>query len=190
MRQAAEGDPDVIISLYADAGCIGTIRGYASLGLEIPVITTGICAGGEVIAEVGDDAVGWTFVGVATQEDTPESRIAQEIIAPVEGLDPEEVDLTAGGLGALAMYMEMSLAEYSNRMAAEGIDVTGESIYEYLGTAEGLAFWPGETPIECGLAPDYPTICSFTFPVAEYLEGGDVVTVPGLEAVSSLPYLP
>lgn len=190
MRQAADGDPDVLISLYSDAGCIGTMRGRASLGIEIPVITTGICSGAEVIDEVGDDAVGWTFIGVSTAEETPETAILQEVLAPAIGVEPAEVDPTALGLGGLGMFMVMSLAEYSNRMAAEGIDVTGASLYEYTGTTDGLTYWPGDTLIECGASAAYPSICSFTFPFAEYQEGGQVVTIPGLEAVSSLPYLP
>ena len=33
-------------------------------------------------------------------------------------------------------------------------------------------------------------VCAYTFPFGEYQEGGGVLTVPGLEAVSSIDYLP
>ncbi len=82
------------------------------------------------------------------------------------------------------------VASESNEMAAAGTEVTGASLYEYMATAEGLQQWPSLTPIDCGAAPTYTSICSFTFPFAEYQEGGGVLTVPGLEAVSSLDYLP
>jgi len=190
MREAASGNPDLLVSLYSDAGCIGTIRGRAALGIEIPVITTSICAGKDVIDAVGDDALGWSFVGIQTQEQTPELDIFQEILAPALGVEPSEVDSTATGLGGLGVIQMMSLAEYSNRMAADGQEVTGTSLYEFLGTATGLNSWPNGAPIECGAAPAYPSICTFTFPVAEYHEGGEVLTVPGLEAVSAKPYLP
>jgi branched-chain amino acid transport system substrate-binding protein len=190
MRQAAEGDPDLLFSLYSDAGCIGTMRGRASLGIEIPVLTTGICSGAEVIDQVGDDAIGWSFIGVSTQEDTPELAILQDIMGPVLGVDPSEVDSTALGLGGLGLFLIMSIAVYGNQMAAAGLDVTGQGIYDYLGSADGLTLWPGGAPIDCGAAAAYPTICSFTFPFAEYLEGGEVRTIPGLDAVSSVDYLP
>ena len=190
MREAAAGDPDVLVSLYADAGCIGTIRGRASLGIEIPVLTTGICSGAEVLEQVGDDAVGWHFVGVSTQEDTPELAILQEIMAPVLDLDPSEVDSTALGLGGLGLVMALTVAVLGNQVAADGGDVTGASIDELLATGDGLRSWPGEDPLDCGAAPSYPAVCAFVFPVAEYQAGGDVVTVPGLEAVSALEYLP
>jgi hypothetical protein len=190
MRQAAEGDPDLLISLYADAGCIGTIRGRASLGIEIPVVTTSICAETAVIEEVGDDALGWIFAGIQTDEDTPEKAIIQDIMAPALGVEPEEVDPNALGLGGLGLIMAMSLAEYSNALVADGGELTGASLYDYMATTSGLIQWPSGAAIDCGAAPSYPTICSFTFPFAEYQEGGGVVTVPGLEAVSAIDYLP
>ena len=188
MRQAADGNPDVLVSLYADAGCIGTMRGRAALGIDIPVITTGICGENDVIDEVGDDALGWYFVGIETDDDSPEQAILREILAPVFGVPADEV--TAEGLGALALNMAMSFAVYSNQLAAEGGDVTGRSLYEFFETAPGLQQWPDGSVIECGRAPPYPAVCAFTFPVAEYQAGGEIVTAPGLEAVDAFAYLP
>ncbi len=190
MREAAKDNPDVLFSLYSDDGCIGTIRGRAALGITIPTITTAICSGKTVLDEVGDDAVGWSFIGVQTQEDTPELAILQDILAPALGVAPEEVDSTALGLGALAVIEIMSLTMYANMMQANGDAVTGASLYEFVGSAKGLTQWPSGSGIECGTAPAYPTICSFTFPVAEYQEGGKVITIAGLEAVSAKEYLP
>lgn len=190
MREAAAGDPDLLVSLYSDAGCIGTMRGRASLAIDIPVLTTGICSSSEVIEQVGDDAIGWNFIGVSTQEDTPSLAILQEIMAPVLDVEPDEVDSTALGLGALGLTMVMSLAVFGNQLADAGAAVTGQSIYDLLGASDDLTSWPGDSPIDCGAAPAYPAICAFVFPFAEYIEGGEVRTIPGLEAVSALEYLP
>ena len=190
MRQAADGDPDLIVSLYADAGCVGTIRGRASLSIEIPVVATSICADQAVIDIVGDDALGWSFVGIQTNEDTPEKLMLQEMLSPALGVSPEEVDPAALGLGGLGAVMMMSLAEYGGAMVEAGTEVTGSSLYEYLAVTPELTRWPDGSLVECGLATDYPSICAYTFPFAEYQEGGGVLTVPGLEAVSSIDYLP
>jgi ABC-type branched-subunit amino acid transport system substrate-binding protein len=190
MREAAKDNPDVLFSLYSDDGCIGTIRGRAALGIEIPTITTAICSGKTVLDEVGDDAIGWSFIGVQTQQDTPELAILQDILAPALGVAPEEVDSTALGLGALAVIESMSLAMYSNMMQADGVAVTGQSLFDFVATTKGLTQWPSGSAVECGIAEKYPTICSFTFPVAQYLEGGAVETIEGLEAVSAKDYLP
>lgn len=190
MREASKDNPDLLFSLYSDDGCIGTIRGRAAMGITIPVITTAICSGKSVLDEVGDDAIGWSFVGSSTQQDTPELAILQEILSPALGVPPEEVDSTALGLGALGLIMIMSLTTFANQMDAEGEAVTGQSMYSFLQTATGLTQWPGGSSIECGTAPKYPTICAFTFPVAEYLAGGSVETIEGLEAVSAKEFLP
>ena len=71
----------------------------------------------------------------------------------------------------------------------DGVEVTGASIYEYLATGEGLELWPAGTPIESGAAERYPSICTFTYPFAEYVDG-QVLTIEGLEEVSSLEYPP
>ncbi|MGB3736302.1 MAG: ABC transporter substrate-binding protein [Ilumatobacter sp.] len=190
MRQAADSDPDVLISLYADAGCIGTMRGRASLGIEIPVVTTAICADSDVIAEVGDDALGWHFVGIAGQQENAELDILREILAPTIGVAPEEVDSTALGLGGLGLTTTLSIAGYANLMVEAGEEVTGPGIFDFIAEGEGLTYWPGDTDIECGAAEGYSAICAYTFPVATYDVSGEVVTVEGLEKVSSIPYLP
>ena len=190
MREAAKGNPDLLVSLYSNDGCIGTMRGRAAMGITIPVITTAICAGKSVLDEVGDDAVGWSFVGASTQKDTPQLAILQEILAPALGVSPEEVDSTALGLGALGLILIMSLTTYANTMQANGDAITGQSVYDYVKTTAGLSQWPNGSAIECGTAAKYPSICSFTFPVSEYVAGGKVLTIEGLDAVSAKDYLP
>ena len=190
MREVSKTKPDLLVSLYSDAGCIGTIRGRAALGIEIPVLTTGICSGSEVLKAVGDDAVGWVFIGVQTPETTPALAILQNIVSPVLGIEPSEVDASALGLGGLALFEIMSLATYADAMAASGQAVTGASMFDYIKGTRALKLWPNGGAVDCGLSAKYPAICSFTFPVAEYKAGGKVLTIPGLEAVSSVDYLP
>lgn len=190
MRQADEGDADLLISLYSDAGCIGTIRGRAALGIETPVLTTSICAGGEIIQQVGDDAIGWYFVGTGTQEQTPEIAILQDALAPALGVPSAEVDTTALGLGGVGAVTMLSIAGYGNLMVEAGEPVSGQGLYDFIGESDDLTYWPGDIEIECGAAASYPAICAFSFPVATYTEAGAIVTVDGLDAVSSIPYLP
>lgn len=55
MREVTSQDPDLLVSLYADAGCIGMMRARVSLAIEMPVIATGICGSTDVIDQVGPD---------------------------------------------------------------------------------------------------------------------------------------
>ncbi len=190
VREVAGNDPDLLISLYADAGCIGVMRGRASLGITTPVIATSTCATRAVFDAVGDDAVGWSFVGVASPATSPEVEILQEILAPVFEVEPEDVSVSEVGLGGVVLFVLMSLAVFANDLQATGSDVTARSVYDYLGNGEGLTLWPGAIEIDCGAAPASPSVCSFTFPFGEYVAGGEIQTIDGLEEVSSLEYLP
>lgn len=190
VREAASGDPDVIVSLYADAGCIGVMRGRASLGIDTPVITTNICADKDVIDAVGDDALGWMFAGLPEEIDSPERTLQRKLLAPVLGIDESEVTAAGLGLGGLGYSLFMSLVEYGNQMVEQGIELTGASLYDFVKSGEGLYFFGGVTPLACGASAAYPAVCSFVFPFAEYKGDGVVGPVDGLGLVDSLPYLP
>lgn len=190
MRQAADFDPDVIVSLYSDAGCIGTMRARASLGIETPVVTTAICADDDVINVVGDDATGWYFAGLPADSDTPERALLAKLLAPVIGVPEEEVSPTGLGLGGLGYTMWMSLYDYGQKMVTEGIELTGPSLFDYLKTSDDLFLFGGQTPIACGSEATYPAVCSFVFPFAMYKGDGVVGPVDGVELVDSRPLLP
>ncbi len=164
MREAAKDNPDVLISLYGDAGCIGTIRGRASLGIKIPVLSTVICAGADVRKAVGDDLLGWAFPGAQTDTVTPERAILQAIAAPVRKIKPADVDPGALGLGALGIQGIMTMAEHANRLAATKKAVTGASLFAYFRTVRGTKVWPNLASLECGAVATYPAVCAFSFP--------------------------
>ena len=196
MRQATEGNPDVIVSLYSDAGCIGTMRARASLGITTPVITTNICADKDVIDAVGDDATGWYFAGLPEEKDTPERALLKKLLAPVMGVSEDEVTVAALGLGGLGYTLWNSLIDYGNKMVDAEIEMSGQALFDYLKTADGLMLFGGETPIKCGSNAKYPAVCSFVFPFAMYKGDGvvgpvdDLESVTGSNLVDSSPYLP
>ncbi|MGB0113172.1 MAG: ABC transporter substrate-binding protein [Ilumatobacteraceae bacterium] len=186
IREANSDDPDVLVSLYSDAGCIGAMRGRVSLGIDTPVISTAICGSGEVIDVVGDDALGWSFVGVGGPTDTPDADAMAVLIEPAYG----DASSSSLGLGALGINNLMSLAKVANSVAAAGGEVTGASIYEHLATATDQVDFLNGSPLGCGTAAAYPSVCSFYFPIGEYVAGGEIQVIPGFEAVSVIDYLP
>jgi len=189
LREATKGNPDLIVSLYSDAGCIGTIRGRAALGIETPAITTNSCASREVLDQVGADADGWSFVGVTADNQTPQWDILRELMAPVLKVDAKDVDVTSLGIGGLGIYQMMSAAMYANMLAADGTDPTGKAVHDQMKSSKDLTLWPGGQPIECGKSTAYPTICTFYLPYAEQKDGV-LVPVAGMENIDSTPYLP
>ena len=189
IREATKDNPDLLVSLYSDAGCIGTMRGRAALGITTPAITTNICASSDVLEQVGGDAEGWSFVGVTADNQTPQWDILREIMAPVLGVDPADVDPTSLGLGGIGIYEIMSAAMYANMLAYDGSDPTGKAVHDMMQTETGLTLWPGGVPIECGKSTTYPTICTFLLPFAE-IKDGKLVAVAGMENIDSTTYLP
>jgi branched-chain amino acid transport system substrate-binding protein len=186
MREAAKDNPDVLVSLYDDAGCIGAIRARVSLGLDIPTISTPICGSAEVIDVVGDDALGWYFVGAGASDGSASAQTLDEIIEPAYG------DGASGslGLGALGIGQVMGLARVANALAVEGVEITGAAMYERLETSEDIVNFPNEEPFTCGSSTTYPSVCIFAAPVGAYAEGGELITVPGFESFSVIDYLP
>ncbi len=185
MREANSDNPDILVSLYADAGCIGTMRGRVALGIETPIISTAICGSAEVIDVVGDDAIGWHFIAVGGPTDSPSQDAFQEIIEPVYGSEGDGL-----GLGALGITQLMSLARVANQLADEGAEVTGQAIYDRLGSSTDIPNFPNDSALVCGTSDTYPSVCNFEFPIGRYVEGGDVETVPGFDLVSVIDYLP
>jgi branched-chain amino acid transport system substrate-binding protein len=186
IREANSDNPDVLVSLYSDAGCIGAMRGRVSLGIDTPMLSTAICGSAEVIDVVGDDAVGWSFVGVGGPTDTPDAQSLADLIEPAYG----DATTSSLGLGALGINQLMTLAKVANSVAASGGEVTGASIYEHLATSTDAVDFLNGNPLSCGAASSYPSVCSFYFPIGEYLAGGEIRTIPGFEAVSVVDYLP
>jgi branched-chain amino acid transport system substrate-binding protein len=189
MQQANQGDPDLLITLYDAAGCIGTMRGRVALGIDTPVLASSECAAKEVIEQVGDDALGWTFLGAQTNEETPANALIREIMAPVLGVAADEVDPSSLGLGGLGIIQAMTLAKFADAIATNGDEVTGRSLYDYFATTRE-SIWPSGLPIECAKAASYPSVCTFEFPVIEYVEGGTLQPAEGFEVVSAFEFLP
>ncbi len=186
IRQANNGDPDLMISLYADAGCVGAMRGRVTLGITTPMVSTAICGSAEVLDVAGDDALGWYFVGVGESQDTVSAMELDDIIEPAYG---ENAEATLG-LGALGITQLMSLARVANDVAATGDEVTGRAIYERLATSDDILDFPNDSPLQCGLSEAYPSICAFSFPIGTYGADGEIMTVPGFELKSVIDYLP
>ncbi len=186
LREANSDGPDVLVSLYSEAGCIGAMRARVSLGIDTPAISTAICGGADVIDVVGDDALGWSFIGVGGPTDGPDDAVLAELIEPAYGA----ADASSLGLGALGINQVMTLARVANTLAATGEAVTGQAIFERLSTATDHVDFLNGNPLSCGAATSYPSVCSFFFPIGEYVAGGGIATVPGFEAVSVVDYLP
>lgn len=191
VREALSDDPDVLISLYGDAGCIGMMRGRAASGSEIPVIASNTCANGEVLDAAGDDANGWFFSPGGDRPDSVETLAVKAAAAIDLGVDPSEVVLSDLGLGGLSPIMFFTMAVAANELAADGGDITGQAVYDHAkANASGeLRVFPEGGLLDCAAADTYPSVCNFTLYIGEYVGDGEVAIVDGFEELNVLDYL-
>lgn len=191
VREALSDDPDVLISLYGDAGCIGMIRGRAALGSDVPVLAANTCANGAVLEAVGDDAEGWYFVPGGEGPDTPQTQVQREALAPMLGVSPDEVVVSDLGLGSLTPVVVFTVAAAANDLANDGGEVTGASVADHMRTnPDGdLTLFPDGGPLSCGGSELYPNVCIRTLFLGEYSGDGSVTIVPGLEEFDITDYL-
>jgi branched-chain amino acid transport system substrate-binding protein len=176
VREVTAGDPDVIISLYGDAGCIGTMRARQSLGITTPVVTSNVCANRDILSVVGDAAEGWTFAGAQAQLEPIPGDPILEALSKVQGVPIEEVNQY--GFATVGFVLLMSMVQLANGTADKvGADsLTGQAIFDYVSTEPGLTTYNGGSPIACGALPAYPSVCGNQLPAARY-EGGTLVGV-------------
>jgi branched-chain amino acid transport system substrate-binding protein len=193
VREALSDDPDLLISLYGDAGCIGMIRGRAALGSDVPVLAANTCTNGEVLEAVGDDAFGWIFLPGGEPEGTAEALALKTAIAPVAGVEnPEDVVPSDLGLGSLSPIVVFTVAAAANDLAATGGEVTGAAVAEHIKTnPDGrLSIFPDGATLTCGQAEAYPSVCDLSLFAGEYVGDGRIELVEGLESFDVTEYLP
>ena len=192
VAEALSDEPDVLISLYGDAGCIGMIRGRAALGSDIPVIASNTCGNGEVLDAVGDDAEGWYFVPGGDRPASVENAAVREAVSGMAGVGADDVILSDLGLGRLAPFPPFTAALAANLVLEGGSDVTGVSISEEmkLNPSGGVRVVPDGGVLDCGAAAAYPSVCDLTSFLGEYVGNGEIGIVAGQESVDVTPYLP
>lgn len=193
VQEALSDDPDLLISLYGDAGCIGMMRGRAALGSDIPVLASSTCSNAEVLEAVGDDAIGWIFLPAGTRPDTPDILALKEAIAPLlEVENPADVVVSDLGLGAVAPTLAFTVAAAAIDLAAGGGEVTGAAVAEHIkANPEGtLRLFPEGAPLTCGAAEAYVSVCALELFAGEYTGEGEIAFVPGLESFDVTDYLP
>jgi branched-chain amino acid transport system substrate-binding protein len=193
VREALSDEPDLLISLYGDAGCIGMIRGRAALGSDVPVLAANTCTNAEVLEAVGDDAFGWIFLPGGDRDDTVETIALKTALAPMVGVDdPADVVVSDLGLGSLSPIVVFTVAAAANDLAESGAEITGAAIAEHIkANPDGsLHLFPEGAQLTCGAAEAYLSVCDLSLFAGEYVGDGKIEFVEGLERFDVTEYLP
>ena len=187
VRQATQDNPDALISLYTGAGCVGTMRARAALGLTLPALAISTCATKDVLKAAGDDAAGW-LIGGSFDDKSQVVKIVKKYVGKAKGVSPNKVN--TGGFSAIGFQALASLAETAQRVQKSGGDITGPAIFDAFTTAKGERLFGGGQPYECGKVPAYPAVCAFGIPFTEVKAGGKLKLLNGGKVVTGIQYLP
>jgi branched-chain amino acid transport system substrate-binding protein len=182
MQEAEDSDPEAIVSLYGETGCVALMRARQNLGITAPVFSNTSCLSSRVTDAAGDAAVGWYFAG-ATGQDNPDDAVIRAYVAEITGGSPADVDLngfTTVGWGELLSIWRSA--------AALDAEVTGQAIIDAFRAGRGTQLGNGE-PAPCGQIEAYRSVCTFSIPFAEFTTSGAQPAFGG-EMVSAVELLP
>jgi branched-chain amino acid transport system substrate-binding protein len=138
----------VFVTIGLTPQCIGTYKGLAALGIEVPVVATYLCYAPEVQEGIGGNPPeGWLFPGFYDNPNIPKAENGTDTyVAAMEASEAEEKytftgDAPGGFIGL------MTLAKFGNEIGAKNI--TAKSLEKSLLAYRGeVMMTPGK--MECG----------------------------------------
>jgi branched-chain amino acid transport system substrate-binding protein len=157
LEAAAATDPDAVMVLAADTGCIPAFEGLAALGLRATRYLVGACAAPAIIDAVDPDVSDGTIFNVEgpvdPEEPDPDASLYFGVIERYgDGLDPV-------GAGTVSFRSLMNLYAVLRSLGADGI--TPDAITDALRSAEEAPSFNGH-PYSCDGVhfEELPALCS------------------------------
>ena len=164
---AATGDdPDALVVLLGPQGCVGVMKARQSLGLDLPIVTTGACYAEDVLDSVGEAAYNTYFTGGADL-DRPEDN--DDVATYREEMAQHSPDTDYRGLAAAGFSTVMTTYEVLAGLGPDAMDPA--SIAEAMTTTQDGHLFLGGT-WTCGTMAIFPSICSTGVPMFLYDENG------------------
>lgn len=156
MNQAARSQPDAIIALTADSGCVPTIQTAAQLEIDAVLMLTGACAAPKIIQSAGDAIEGSIFNLEADLD--PEAPDAALYRAIAEKYGPR-FDYELQGAGTVSFRSVVNL--YAALRDIGAARVTRASILEFFRNAQDRPSFFGH-PYTCDgeQLAGLPAICA------------------------------
>lgn len=131
INEAAEGDPDAIIALTADSGCVPTMQTARQLGLDAVLMLTGACAAPKIVESAGDAVEGRIFnLEAELDRDSPDNAL---YLAIGDKYGPR-FDYEVQSAGTVSFRAVMNLYVALREIGADAI--TPAAILDYFRVAE------------------------------------------------------
>jgi branched-chain amino acid transport system substrate-binding protein len=147
LNAAAAGEPDAMFIMAADSGCKAGFDGLAALGTQATKYFVGACAAPSIIEEVGAEKTNGTIFNVegpiGASNPSPDFAFYAGVIEEYgeDGLDPI-------GAGTVTFRSFMNLYAIMSELAADGTEITAETITEALRAKKDAPSFAGH-PYTC-----------------------------------------
>lgn len=158
-------DVDALLVLFAAHGCTGIMKARESLGLDVPIITTGACYNDEVLDGAGDGADNTYFSLGPNPEDPTSHEDMPGFLAAMETYAPDVAVTGLGGAGfsdVMTLWEVLTGVGYDNLSSASIADALKATVdgHLYLGV-----------PWTCGQIAVLPAVCETHIRVYHYVGG-------------------
>ncbi len=111
MTTAADIDPDAVISLTADTGCVPTFQAAHDLDLRADIFITGACAAPKIVDDAGEDLVEGTYFNtegpVNPEPPLPDSTLYFAVISRYGDGVPPASAATVSFRAFMNLYVQM-----------------------------------------------------------------------------------
>jgi branched-chain amino acid transport system substrate-binding protein len=169
---------DVFYPLVTIQGCIGIYDALKTLGVDTPIVTTGLCFGipmQDHLASVGEEGNlpdGWYFGGYGYSYEIPGNPETDAYIdaalAWAEETGVENPEYT--GFGGPTFGSLITMVKFMNEGATDSAAIR-DAAKSFVGP-----MWAGVGDFKCGGNPTFPSLCGFSIGIQQQ-QGTEYVSI-------------
>ena len=156
LNQAAATNPDAVLALTADTGCVPTIKTAKQIALKVPLMLTGACAAPKIVADLGDAVEGKIF---NLESDLTPNNPDSVLYRAVSNRYGPKYKYEAQSAGTLSFKSVMILYGVLRKIGAD--NVTPKTIVAAFRASNNEPAFSGHSYTCDGKQlPGYPAMCS------------------------------
>jgi branched-chain amino acid transport system substrate-binding protein len=189
LTAAGADNADVVMPIVTVQGCIATYDALKSLGIETPVVTTGLCFGTPMTKHLADlgstDTVpdGWYFGDYGYSYFVPEDASGMTTyLAKIQQYGPKNVEYT--GFAGPTFANVMTVAKFYNQL---GPDASTTDLLSTIKSFKGpMMIVAG--PMSCGFSSLFQSLCGTQMGIMLYKDGKWTAVASGINNKAIDPY--
>jgi branched-chain amino acid transport system substrate-binding protein len=191
LQAVGADNADALVTFVTLPGCIAVYDGLKSLGIDPPVVATGLCFGTPMTKHLHDvgssDPVpdGWYFASYGYSYFLPDGASGMKTyLAKIKQYAGDDVEYT--GFAGFLFADVLTAVKFVNEIGAD--DLTSAAIRTKAKTFEGpMMITAG--PIKCGYSGLFASLCGERTSIEQYKDGKWIPSAMGRKAIDVTPVL-